>query len=339
VHTNYPTSPNRTQILYGDSGNNYKIWMRSSSVAGSFNAPWKLVVDGSSLTIDASGNRTYTAQLRQALAPVIDADLANKEYIDFLIAGVGGSAADRILRSGDTMTGQLGLIGGGASTDAAQIAEVNAIVDAAPYQLLAEKGAVSGYTPLDGSSLVPLVYIPVVNIQFAGTWDASGGTLPPGVAGEFYVISVTGTLTLVPADGSSETPVATVVNVGDYIMFSGKTSFYYQLVPNFAQQDARYLQLAGGTVTGQIKGITPGSIEDLTRKDYVDDADAVNSGEAQAAQASADAAQGDATQALFDADAAQTTANAANANADTRKLETDFVRTGDRLDIINVGVA
>ena len=34
--------------------------------------------------------------------------------------------------------------------------------------------------------------------------------------------------------------------------------------------DALLLPLAGGTVTGQIKGITPVADPDLTRKDYVD---------------------------------------------------------------------
>lgn len=38
---------------------------------------------------------------------------------------------------------------------------------------------------------------------------------------------------------------------------------------------AEYLALAGGTVTGQIKGITPVAAADLTRKDYVDAADAL----------------------------------------------------------------
>jgi len=39
--------------------------------------------------------------------------------------------------------------------------------------------------------------------------------------------------------------------------------------------DASRLPLTGGTMTGQAKGITPVSAEDLTRKDYVDTADAL----------------------------------------------------------------
>jgi len=41
-----------------------------------------------------------------------------------------------------------------------------------------------------------------------------------------------------------------------------------------AAGDVRYLQLAGGTMLGQVKGITPVAAADLTRKDYVDAGDA-----------------------------------------------------------------
>jgi hypothetical protein len=123
----------------------------------------------------------------------------------------------------------------------------------ARYEQLVNKGVPSGYTPLDASGIIPAQYIPVVSLEFQGTWDASGGLLPPDTTGgNFYIISVSGTLDVVPADGSSDTPVPTVVNIGDYIMLSSKTFYWYQLVPNFAQQDARYLQLTGGTLTGQL---------------------------------------------------------------------------------------
>lgn len=42
-----------------------------------------------------------------------------------------------------------------------------------------------------------------------------------------------------------------------------------------ATADSLRLLLTGGTVTGQIKGITPAAAPDLTRKDYVDTADAL----------------------------------------------------------------
>jgi len=121
------------------------------------------------------------------------------------------------------------------------------------FQLSSEKGASNGYCPLDISGLVPLTNLSVLNIQFAGTHDASTGNTPlPEVDGEFYVINIVGTLTVVPADGSSQTPVPTLMTLGDYVLFSGRTGFWYQLTPNFAQTDARYLQLIGGTISGNL---------------------------------------------------------------------------------------
>jgi hypothetical protein len=256
-----------------------------------------------------------TGQL-QGITPISDPDFTRKDYVDTLIAGVGGSVVDRVLRSGDTMTGQLGLPGGGVSSQAATVDQIGEGIAAhvaasdphVVYQLKSEKGANDGYCPLNSSGLVPAALLPVTNLEFLGTWDASGNTLPPTPAGGgFYVISVAGTLTLVPADGSSSTPTPTAVNPGDYILYSDETTFWYQLVPNFDQEDARYVQLSGSTMTGQIVGITPVSAGDLTRKDYVDAADLVNSQEAQAAQVAADAA---------------------NSNANTRVLKTGDTMTG-----------
>jgi hypothetical protein len=148
-----------------------------------------------------------------------------------------------------------------------------------------------------------------------------------------------------------------VVDVGDYIIYSSVTTYWYQVVPNFAQEDARYVQLAGSIMTGQLQGITPVSAPDMTRKDYVDNADIANSDEAAAALAAANAADANADTRILragDTMAGQLSgiSPAAAANLTRRdyvdgeiasavaprKLNTDFLRTGDRLDIINVPV-
>ena len=71
-----------------------------------------------------------------------------------------------------------------------------------------------------------------------------------------------------------------------------------------------------------VDGSAPTAGDHLTRMDWVQAADAV-------VRAVADAA-------LAAAGVAQSAAEAANANANTRKLEFDFIRSGDRLDINNV---
>ena len=82
---------------------------------------------------------------------------------------------------------------------------------------------------------------------------------------------------------------------------------------------------AGDTMTGQLLGITPVAAADLTRKDYVDAGDLVNSNEASAAQSTAD-------QALSDA-------AAANNNANTRVLRVGDTMTGQLNGIVPVGAA
>ncbi len=221
---------------------------------------------------------TMTGAL-EGINPVGIADFTRKDYVDGLIASIGGSVTDRVLKTGDTMTGQLILPGGGANDEAAQVVQITDALTAhvgAPdphvqYQLEAEKGANDGYCPLNISGLVPVPLLPLTNIEFLGGFDASSGNLPATPAGGgFYIIIVAGTLNVVPSDGSSSTPTPTAVAVGDDIIFSNVDSFWYQIIQNFAQQDARYVQVVGDTMTGQLKGITPVSVDDMTRKDYVD---------------------------------------------------------------------
>jgi hypothetical protein len=144
-------------------------------------------------------------------------------------------------------------------------------IDLGDYQLLAEKGAVEGYAPLNLSAVVPPENLPFTSMTFQGGWDAGPGILPvPTDGGQLWIITGAGTLNVVPADGSSQIPVPTAVSVDQYIIYSDVDLFFYQLTPTFAAFDTRYLQLAGGTVTGQVNGITPTAAANLTRKDYVD---------------------------------------------------------------------
>ena len=123
----------------------------------------------------------------------------------------------------------------------------------ARYEVLTDKNVPNGYAPLDASNLVPMNNLPVVNLSFYGGWDAAPGILPANpIGGEFYIINNPGTLTVVPADGSSPTPVPTLMDEGDYLMYSDRSSYWYQHSPSFAAADLRYLQLTGGELTGQL---------------------------------------------------------------------------------------
>jgi hypothetical protein len=59
-------------------------------------------------------------------------------------------------------------------------------------------GAPNGVAPLDGSSTIPIAYLPaaiVSGLTPKGPWDASGGTFPtPTKIGEFWWISIAGTI-------------------------------------------------------------------------------------------------------------------------------------------------
>lgn len=297
------------------------------------------------------------------------------------LASVAAFLADKVNKAGDTMTGQLVLPGGGTNLDAAQVVQISDAINvhvANPdphvgYQLRSEEGLPNGYCPLNLSGLVPVALLPFTNVEFLGGWDAAPGLLPPNPAsgGGFYIITVSGTLSVVPADGSSPTPVPTVVNVSDEIIFSSVDGFWYQIIPDFPTLDVRYVQLTGSTMTGQLVGITPVSAGDMTRKDYVDSGvgtrilrtgdtmsgqlsgitpsasenltrkDYVDSGDT-ASNNNANsrvARTGDTMTGQLNGITPTAAANLARKDyVDLNKLNTDFLRTGDRLDIINVPV-
>ena len=119
------------------------------------------------------------------------------------------------------------------------------------YISLTEKGAPFGVAPLNGSTLIDPIYLPITNLQFQGSWDASAGTLPPSPQpGDLWFIAVAGTITVVPPGG--ETPVPFAAIVGDNIVYSSRTLYWYLLRASYASMDARYLQLVGGTITGSL---------------------------------------------------------------------------------------
>lgn len=80
----------------------------------------------------------------------------------------------------------------------------NAVFDAlALKENTANKGAASGYCPLDGSSLVPLANLPSTitgAVDYIGAWNANTNTpdLPASTPnkGDYYVVSVAGTTSL-----------------------------------------------------------------------------------------------------------------------------------------------
>lgn len=223
-------------------------------------------------------------------------------------AAIGNNTAAINTNTGNIATNAQDIV-----DNAAAIA-VNAS-DILARQLQSEKAQANGYAPLNASALVPLVNMAFTNLQFQGGWDASGGLLPAApVAGDFWIITTPGNLVVVPADGSSTTPVSTPMVAGDYLLFAND-GFFYQSQPTFAQFDIRYLQLTGGTLTGAVSGVTPTAVAHLTRKDYVDTGVNNAIGQAQAAQVDAD-------QALLDA-------AAANNNANTRVLKAGDTLTGN----------
>jgi hypothetical protein len=236
-------------------------------------------------------------ELDQAAAAIGDnaaAILVNQGDIGDNAAGIGANAAAILVNQGD--------IAGNTS----------AILD---RQMLSEKAAINGYCPLDNSALVPIINIPITNLTFMGGWDAAPGLLPAApTSGNFWVISNAGTLTVVPPGGTTPTPTAMIE--GDYLLYADSDGYFYQIKPNFDLEDARYLQLAGGILTGPVDGVPPVEPEHLTRKDFVDAGDAAALAAAAAAQGTADTALANAATADGKAVAAHNAADAAQVSAD-----------------------
>jgi hypothetical protein len=76
-----------------------------------------------------------------------------------------------------------------------------------------------GIPKLTGGGKIKLDQIAISELEFLGTWDASGGLLPPDTQhGAFYIISTPGTLDL--NDRTTGVPTPTPVVVGDYILYA-----------------------------------------------------------------------------------------------------------------------
>lgn len=87
------------------------------------------------------------------------------------------------------------------------------------YQLESEKGAASGYCPLDGSSKVPVANLPdtvVGAVDYKGAWNANTNSpdLPAATPdkGDYYVVS---------ADGSTSLGGITDWKIGDWAIYNG----------------------------------------------------------------------------------------------------------------------
>jgi hypothetical protein len=82
-------------------------------------------------------------------------------------------------------------------------------------QSLSEKGVANGYAPLDGSSKVPVAFLPSAVMTYEGVWNASTNTpsLADGVGdtGMVYRVGVAGTQFTPPVS----------FNVGDYAIYNG----------------------------------------------------------------------------------------------------------------------
>lgn len=103
----------------------------------------------------------------------------------------------------------------------------------------AEKSVVDLKAPLDSPELTGIPTAPT----------ATSGTSTTQIA----------TTAFVQAKTATQTPFTTTGNIAASNVQAA-----------IEELDTEKLALTGGTVTGQIKGITPVSSEDLTRKDYVD---------------------------------------------------------------------
>lgn len=154
------------------------------------------------------------------------------------------------------------------SSDSAAISVVNpSIVNDVTLQINTNTG--SGLLKLDAAGLVPVGLLPpAAQRDFQGLWDASGGTLPPTAGrtnGDYWLISVAGTVTLVPPGGS--TPVATPVEPGDEVIWSTAPSadFYLAGRPVSASANAVSFDDSGVPITASNVQV---AIEQVI--DYVD---------------------------------------------------------------------
>jgi hypothetical protein len=285
------------------SGNNYvgtALLATPLSNGGSYNfhafatntGPMTLAINGSAaLPILINGAPVPPGLVRNgAIVTVFFSNLT------FLIAGV--------------VAGATGTVNSVQSSDPALISVVNDtgtnIATLTPHSNVA-----GGMTKLDSSGKVPIIQLPFTDIHFVGVWNAAPGVLPStsGIFnGNFYVITVAGTLTLfrVTAGGNVYTAQATPVAVGDAIILRvGSTNpnapdgWYYDpqsstvvaastVVMNATptlpavtdaqswmnQMDpiiAGKLPKAGGTMTGPIiQPALPATANELANRQYVD---------------------------------------------------------------------
>jgi hypothetical protein len=193
-----------------------------------------------------------------------DSNTSVQEILEYLLVNGGGG-------SGGGGTADHGLLFGLSDDDHPQYL-MQARGDAR-YVRLDTKGVPYGVTPLNASNMVDSKYLPWAGLVYEGGWNASSGTLPANPdGGDLYSITVGGTLSVVPPGEVAGTPVPTVVNEGELIVYSSGTHYWYALTANTAINDARYLQLTGGTVTGHISVPAGAAGSQAPRRSEIDSA-------------------------------------------------------------------
>jgi hypothetical protein len=132
-------------------------------------------------------------------------------------AAAAGAGTPQDLSAGQLLAILQAVDGAGSGLDA----DLLDGVEAAAFEVLADKGAANGYAALDGAGKIPAAQLPdavLGALQYQGTWNAStnvpalSGSGGGGSQGHYYRVSVAGAANL---DGIDDW------NLGDYVVNNG----------------------------------------------------------------------------------------------------------------------
>ncbi len=234
-----------------------------------------------------------------APAPTLAAHLTRKDYVDTQIANIPPpDLTDYLPLTGGTVTGQ---IKGITPVDDADLTRKDYVLEQIALGggdgLVSFKGRTApdvvpiyndyqadlvsfdnAFAPNWGTNVQEALVDAYDTIQFLvgeivlkGVWDSLSNlpdliTLPDKENGNYWIVTVEGSTVLPLFPGAPAFDLPYLVN--DRVMYfdNGIDTGFAQIRPG----TSAYLQLTGGTMIGQIKGITPVDAPDLTRKDYVD---------------------------------------------------------------------
>ena len=189
---------------------------------------------------------TLTGQVK-GITPVAINDLTRKDYVDGQII-LAGDARYAQLAAANVFTANQTISKSGPSLTLTDTAHVLADTVSARIILQASDGQ-AGVLGFNGAN---------ANMQLRS--DTKGITVTADITNTMLGAAIIGF-------NISGTEVGRLENL------SGLTTATSILTRD--KGDARYLTLTGGTLTGQVKGITPVAAADLTRKDYVDAGDVI----------------------------------------------------------------